>query len=118
MKPRAENKAAPDFILYPLGPGFRRDDRCFWWKGLRSLVPSPTFPLMLNLISLGIGAVALILTLVAFLPFVGWANWFILPLAVTGLAIGAVSRGKAGQNLNLVVVVIGVVRLMLGGGLF
>ena len=73
---------------------------------------------MLNLISLGIGIVALVLTLGAFLPFFGWANWFILPLAIAGLAIGTVSRGKAGQNLNLVVIGIGVLRLVLGGGLF
>jgi hypothetical protein len=74
---------------------------------------------MLNLISLLIGGVSLLLTLLAFLPFFGWANWFILPLPVIGLAIGALSGGsKSGRNLNLVVIVIGVLRLMLGGGIF
>lgn len=73
---------------------------------------------MLNLVSLGIGALALLLAVIAFLPLVGWANWFIIPLAVVGLAFGAVSRGKAGQNLNLVVILVGVLRLMLGGGIF
>ena len=72
---------------------------------------------MLNIASLGIGAVALVLTAVAFLPLLGWANWFILPLAVVGLALGALSSGTSGRNLNIVVIVIGVLRLMLGGGI-
>lgn len=73
---------------------------------------------MLNLVSLIIGAVALVLALVAFLPLLGWANWFIIPLAVIGAGIGMVSRRAAGRNLNLAVVLIGIVRLMLGGGIF
>jgi hypothetical protein len=73
---------------------------------------------MLNLVSLVIGAVALVLTAVAFLPLLGWMNWFFLPIAVVGLAVGAISDGKSGRNLNLVVLVIGVLRLILGGGIF
>ena len=73
---------------------------------------------MLNLLSLVIGAVSLVLTLLAFFPFLGWANWFILPLPIIGLALGALSRSKSGRNLNLIVIIIGVVRLIIGGGLF
>ena len=73
---------------------------------------------MLNLVSLVIGAIALILTAVAFLPLLGWMNWFFLPIAVVGLAVGAIADGKSGRNLNLVVLVIGILRLMLGGGNF
>ena len=73
---------------------------------------------MLNLISIGIGGVALILALVAFIPLLGWANWFIVPLAMIGLALGVLSRSTTGRNLNIVVIVICVIRLMLGGGLF
>jgi hypothetical protein len=72
---------------------------------------------MLNLASLIIGVVALICGAVAFLPLLGWAYWLIIPLAVIGAGIGAMSQGTAGRNLNLVVIVIGVVRLMLGGGI-
>ena len=61
--------------------------------------------------------VALICALVAFLPLLGWANWLIIPLAIIGAGIGMISRGTAGRNLNLFVIVIGIVRLMLGGGL-
>ena len=73
---------------------------------------------MLNLISLIIGAVALVFAVVAFLPLLGWANWLVVPLAILGAAIGAMSSDTAGRNLNIVVIVIGVVRLMLGGGIF
>ena len=72
---------------------------------------------MLNLASLIIGAVALVLALVAFLPLLGWANWLIIPLAMIGAVVGMASRSTTGRNLNLFVIVVGVVRLMLGGGI-
>jgi hypothetical protein len=73
---------------------------------------------MFNLASLIIGFVALICALIAFLPLLGWANWLIIPLAIIGAVVGMISRGTAGRNLNLFVIVIGIVRLMLGGGIF
>lgn len=73
---------------------------------------------MLNISSLAVGAVALVLAVFAFLPLLGWANWFIIPLAVVGLALGVLSTENSGRNLNVVVIVIGVLRLMIGGGLF
>lgn len=72
---------------------------------------------MFNLFSLIIGIVALMLAVVAFLPFLGWANWLIIPFAVIGAGIGLMGRGKSGTNLNLFVIVLGVVRLMLGHGI-
>ena len=73
---------------------------------------------MFNLVSLIIGFVALIFAVVAFLPFLGWANWLIIPLAVIGTVVGMISRNTAGRNLNLFVILVGIVRLMLGGGIF
>jgi len=73
---------------------------------------------MLNLISTLIGLVALVLTVVAFTPLLGWANWLIIPVAVIGLALGVLARGDAGRNLNIVVIAVGTLRLMLGGGFF
>ncbi len=73
---------------------------------------------MSNLLSMVIGVVALVLAAVAFLPLLGWANWFILPLAVIGAGVGQLSSGsKAGRNLNLIVILLGILRLMLGGGI-
>ena len=70
---------------------------------------------MLNLVSLVIGVVALLFAIVAFLPLLGWANWLVVPLAILGAAIGAMSSGTAGRNLNIFVIIVGCVRLMLGG---
>ena len=72
---------------------------------------------MLNLVSLIIGIVALLFVVIAFIPLLGWANWLIVPLAVIGAAMGAMSSGTAGRNLNLFVIIVGIVRLMLGGGI-
>ena len=38
-------------------------------------------------------------------------------MTVVGLALGAMSSSTSGRNLNIVVIVIGVIRLMLGGGI-
>ena len=73
---------------------------------------------MLNLLSLAIGAISIVPVLFALLPLLGWANWFILPLPVVGLIIGALSSRTSGRNLNLVVLAIAIGRLMLGGGIF
>jgi hypothetical protein len=72
---------------------------------------------MFNFASLIIGIVALILAIIAFIPLLGWANWLIIPLAIIGAVVGMVSRSTTGRNLNLFVILIGVVRLMLGGGI-
>ena len=72
---------------------------------------------MLNIISIIIGTIALLLGILAFFPFLGWAYWLIIPLALVGLAFGQLSSSRGGRNLNLIVVIIGVVRLFLGGGI-
>lgn len=73
---------------------------------------------MLNFASIVVGVIALILAIPAFIPLLGWANWIVVPIAVVGLALGAMSNRTSGRNLNIVVIVVGVVRLMIGGGLF
>ena len=72
---------------------------------------------MLNIVSLIIGVVALLFALPAFLPLLGWMNWLVVPLAIVGAGVGAMSSRTSGRNLNLVVIVIGVLRLILGGGI-
>lgn len=72
---------------------------------------------MLNLVSLIIGAVAALFAIPAFLPLLGWVNWLVVPVALVGLLFGLASGRTSGRNLNLIVIIIGVVRLLLGGGL-
>ena len=73
---------------------------------------------MFNIVSVIIGFVALLCALVAFIPLLGWLNWLIIPLAIIGAGVGMISRGTAGRNLNLFVILVAVVRLALGGGIF
>lgn len=73
---------------------------------------------MLNPLSILVGLVALVAVAVAFIPMLGWANWLIIPLAVIGLGLGAMSGKTSGRNLNIVVIVIGLIRLSIGGGIF
>ena len=71
----------------------------------------------MNLALAMIGLVALGLAIFAFLPFLGWANWAIIPLAMVGLGLGFLSGKDAGRNLNLIVILVGGVRLFMGGGI-
>ena len=81
----------------------------------------------MGVISLIWGIVALLWMLLAFIPLLGWGNWFMIPFAVVGAIIGAIGyaltspqnrgRAKAGIMLNVVAAVIGAVRLSLGGGI-
>ena len=80
----------------------------------------------MGLISLLWGIVAMVWMVVALIPFLGWGNWFLIPFAAIGAVIAAIGiaitrsenrgRAKAGLVLNGIVIIVGVVRLMLGGG--
>ncbi|MBN9504391.1 MAG: hypothetical protein J0I69_00055 [Altererythrobacter sp.] len=72
---------------------------------------------MLNALSILIGFVALVLAIPSTIPLLGWGNWFVLPIAVVGIGLGALSRSNGGRNFCLIVFAIAVVRLMLGGGI-
>lgn len=80
----------------------------------------------MGVISLVWGVVALLWMLLAFIPLLGWGNWFMIPFAAVGAIIAAIgllftrseNRGRArtGLILNGIAIVVGVVRLGLGGG--
>lgn len=70
---------------------------------------------MLNLVSIVVGVVALPVMLLGLIPLLGWLNYLVIPLAVLGAALGALSDSNAGRNLNLIVLLVGFVRLWLGG---
>lgn len=81
----------------------------------------------MGVISLLWGLVSVCWMLLAFIPLLGWGNWFMIPWAGVGILFGAVvvaakapqNRGaaKVGLLLNVLAVGFGIVRLMLGGGL-
>ena len=78
-------------------------------------------------ISLIIGVLVILGMLVAFIPFLGWMNWGVIPIAVIGLLISAITassvrerRGPAVAGIVLCSVAIlgGGIRLLIGGGFF
>lgn len=66
----------------------------------------------------GIGAT------ISLLPLLGWLNWLNIPVAVIGLifSIIGVNKGKnkglgtAGIVINVILIVYGIIRLIMGGG--
>lgn len=73
---------------------------------------------MLNIFSLVIGVITLPVMLIALIPLLGWLNYLVIPMAVIGLVLGVLSDSNTGRNLNIVVLIIGAVRLSLGGFIF
>jgi hypothetical protein len=71
---------------------------------------------MLNIASILIGVVALLLAIPSTFPFLGWGNWLVLPIALVGAGLGALSRSNGGRNFCLIVFVLASLRLMIGGG--
>lgn len=80
----------------------------------------------MGLISLLWGIAALLWMIVAFIPLLGWGNWLLIPFAALGAIIATLGllfthvskrgRAKAGLLLNALVIVVGVIRLSIGGG--
>ncbi len=80
----------------------------------------------MGLISLLWGIVAMLWMVVALVPLLGWGNWFLIPFAAIGAVIAAIGiaitgsgkrgRAKAGLVLNGIVILVGIARLSLGGG--
>lgn len=71
----------------------------------------------MNILAIMIGLFALLLAIPSTIPFLGWGNWFVLPIAVVGVVVGALSRKNSGRNFCLIVLVLASLRLMVGGGL-
>jgi hypothetical protein len=79
----------------------------------------------MGLISFILALVALLLTIVAFFPFLGWLNWVFIPVTLLALAtnilffyvnLGMKNLADAGIKICLVALVIGLLRLIMGKG--
>ena len=84
---------------------------------LQSRDGSNKLAIMFSLVSLIIGFVALGGAMLGFFPFLGWINWAVVPLALIGAGFGMASKHASGRRLNVFVIVVGIVRLVIGGGL-
>jgi len=80
----------------------------------------------MGIVSLIWGIVALVWMALALIPIIGITNWLLIPFAAVGAIIGAVGmavtrsensgRAQAGLILNGIAILVGAIRLMLGGG--
>ena len=83
---------------------------------------------MLRVLSLVWGILSILGMLVAFVPCFGWLNWAVIPFALVGLVIsglayvGSFQDRRGGPIIGLITcstaVVFGIMRLMVGGGVF
>ena len=71
------------------------------------------------------GILAVLGLVVAFVPCLGWLNWANIPFAVVGLIISITAKSRqrsgaatAGIALNAIAIVLGLIRLKLGLGIF
>ncbi|MGH8033099.1 MAG: hypothetical protein ACREO8_12235 [Luteimonas sp.] len=81
----------------------------------------------MGLISLLWGIVAMLWMLLALIPLLGWGNWLLIPFAAVGAIIAAIGilftapgrrgRAKTGLLLNALAIMVGIARLVLGGGI-
>lgn len=80
----------------------------------------------MGLISLLWGILAMLFMFLGLIPLLGWLNWLVIPFAGVGAIIAAVGimfrgeksrRAKTGLVLNTIVIVVGVIRLSMGGGI-
>jgi len=73
--------------------------------------------LSMNIISIIVGVIVLLFALIGFIPLLGALNWLLIPMALVGAAIGALSSHKSGRNLNLLLVAFCTIRLIIGHGI-
>ena len=73
---------------------------------------------MFNLLSLITGIAALCGAMLGFVPLLGWMNWAVIPLALLGAGFGILSRSDSGRRLNGLVLVVAIIRLIIGHGIF
>lgn len=81
----------------------------------------------MGLLSLLWGLVSIMWMIIAFIPLLGWGNWFMIPFAGLGAILAGVAfamtapanrgRAKAGLILNAIALIVGVIRLQMGGGI-
>jgi hypothetical protein len=80
----------------------------------------------MQILSLVWGILAILGLGIAFVPCLGSLNWLNIPFAVVGLILSFVAKSQvpgrggaatAGIVLNAIAIVLGVIRLALGGGI-
>jgi hypothetical protein len=81
----------------------------------------------MQFLGLLIGIFSIMGMFIAFLPLLGWMNWGVIPLAIAGLAISVIGIATASRSNRLGIaaivlcctaILVGIIRLNIGGGFF
>ena len=65
-----------------------------------------------------LGLISVLLTALAFIPLLGWLNWFVVPISLLFFIISLIIRSSNGKILCGISIIIGLLRLILGAGIF
>ncbi|MCD2425893.1 hypothetical protein LQ567_24125 [Niabella pedocola] len=60
--------------------------------------------------------IASILAVVAFIPLLGWLYWLVIPIGILSLIVSVIGGSSTGKTLSIIVILVGIFRLMIGGG--
>lgn len=80
----------------------------------------------MGIVSLVLGIISIIGMFIGLIPFLGWMNWGVIPIAGVGLIISIVAIATAKENRGLsiaglilcaIALPVGIVRLIIGGGI-
>ncbi len=80
----------------------------------------------MQVISLIWGMMSILGMFIAFIPFLGWLNWGVVPFSIAGLVVSIVAiatarSGKgmaiAGATMCLIAILLGTLRLQIGCGI-
>jgi len=80
----------------------------------------------MGIVSLVLGIISIIGMFIGLIPFLGWLNWGVIPIAGVGLIISIVAIASVKENRGLsiaglilcaIALPVGIVRLIIGGGI-
>jgi len=74
--------------------------------------------IQMNILSKLIGIIAFVIMLLGLMPLLGLLNLIALPIAILGLIIGIFAKNNGGLILNSFVIIVAIMRLFVGGGVF
>jgi len=81
----------------------------------------------MQIAALIVGILAITGMFFGFIPFLGWMNWGVIPIAIIGfvLSIIAITTAKKGKGMAIaglvmcpIAIIVGAIRLVIGGGIF
>ncbi len=81
----------------------------------------------MQLIALIFGVLAVTGMFFGFLPFLGWMNWGVIPVAIVGFILSLIAIATSKKNKGMAIaglvmcpiaIIVGAVRLSIGGGIF